>query len=713
MSFRNWSRLDFSAFRHYLEHSSLFAPADWENLSVSDLASLYTDTLGAFLDKLLPFKTSRFPLRPSNLWFNEECHDLKRNIRRLERYLNCCVFPSSDLLRQLTVQRSEYRHLLRIKRSEFWRSRFSSQHRSPRSFWQSVDELMGRCRPPPTHNISSTDFQDFFLTKINNVRHQTSVADPPIFLPAKNDCRLLTFRRVSETDVFHLLLRLPDKYSKSDPIPTSILKCCADLLTPFLTFLFNRSLLTGSFPSAWKRAFVSPIPKKFSSNDHDPSNYRPISHMCTLSKMLEKSASLQLLKHVNDHHLLPQCQSAYRKHFSCETAVLKVASDMLKSFDEGKVGLMAFLDLSSAFDCVEHSTLIRRLHLSYGLSDTCLKWFRCFLEGREMAVSHISTTSFKPVLSGVPQGSVLGPILFSLYVSDIVPLAHAHSLSVHLFADDIIIYGSACTSSMSSLSSSISQCFDEVGQWLKSNGLLLNSDKSNVMWCSSLRRRLTVFPPVILDNSPVSPVNKVKYLGVVLDSNFTFHDNINLTTRSCFSLLRRIRSIRNCLTTSMLSNLINSLVFSRLDYCISIHSGLPANALWKLQRVLHASARLLHGIGRSEHISAVIRDQGWLPIPQRIDLRLACLTFKCLNDSAPDYLSEQLNKVASVVGRHHLRSAAAGVLAVPRVRCRTLGGRSFRASATSAWNRLPSDIRKSSPSFTNFRYCVKSFLLSL
>ena len=164
----------------------------------------------------------------------------------------------------------------------------------------------------------------------------------------------------------------------------------------------------------------------------------------------------------------------------------------------------------------------------------------------------------------------------------------------------------------------------------------------------------------------------------------------------------------------LIAKLITSLVFSRLDYCLSLHSGLPASTLWKLQRVLHASARVLRGMERSEHISPVLQDLGWLSIPRRIDLRLARLTFLCLKDSAPAYLSEQLCEVASMFGRSHLRSAASGLLAVPRVRCRTLGGRAFGASATAVWFRLPCAITRSLPSSLRlFKSSVKNFLQSL
>ena len=421
--------------------------------------------------------------------------------------------------------------------------------------------------------------------------------------------------------------------------------------------------------------------------------------------------SSQVHHHVNKHRLLPSLQSAYRPHFSSETAVLKILSDILSCFDNGKVCLLAFLDLTSAFDCVDHDILSQRLHVSCGFRGSVLKWFTSFLSNRTMAVSHVSRTRFVPVTSGVPQGSVLGPLLFSLYTADIVTVVHNHGLNVHLFADDVVIYGSTSPNDTNSLSTRLSACLDNLKAWLKSNRLMLNPRKTKVMWCHSSRRRLNTSSPVRVDDTFLPLDHCVRYLGVILDPNLSLAANVSKTTSSCFAMLRRIRSLRRSLTRPLLVTMINALVLSRLNYCISAHAGLPASTLWRLQRVLHASARLVLGAGRHEHVTPLLHELHWLPIQKRIDMRLGTLAYLCRTGRAPTYLSDELVEVTSLPGRRRLRSATAGLLtASRRARYATLGGRAFGAVSSQVWNRLPHSVT-SATSVCDFNKRFKKFLL--
>ena len=552
---------------------------------------------------------------------------------------------------------------------------------------------MGRGAPPLPSSVSADDFPDFFQSKIESVRQRTAYTTSPLFAAATDECSLSDFQPVSQTDVLRLLRQSSDKHSPVDPIPTCFLKKCADLLCPFLVHLFNLSLSTGCFPRNWKKANISPILKKASLNVNDPSSYRPISKLPFLAKLLERIVSYQLQAHVSNYNLLPPQQSAYRPHFSCETAVLKITSDILSALDDGKISLLAFLDLSSAFDCVDHTILSECLHTSFGVSGPPLDWFDSFLHGREVRVSLPSSSSpFVSLQSGVPQGSVLGPLLFSLYTCSIVPLVHDHSLHVHLFADDILIYGSASVKESLGLSSHVSRCLDDVRVHLSSLRLVLNPDKTKIMWCQSPRCRTPIDSSLTFNGMSLTPERTVKYLGVILDPHLSFSSNVTRTSCVCFSMLRRVRSVKSCLPRPLLLSLISSLVLSRLDYCISVHAGLPFSTLWRLQRVLHASARLVFGANRSDHIQPLLRALSWPSVPNRVDLRLASLVFLCRSQLAPSYLSDEIRQVNTLPGRACLRSAASAQMCIPRVRRKTFGGRAFRVTAPRAWNRLPPEL---------------------
>ena len=689
-SFRPWSRLDLSHFRQMLIDSPLCDPLIWPILDINELANLYVDVITNILDHLIPWKTIRLAQRPSDPWFDEECRVAKRCVRKLERQCQRAA-SSDDQITLWRAKRRDYRCLVRRKRASYWQSKVQSDHGSPRSLWQTFDALMGRGRPAVPSSVSAEDFLSFFLSKSSCALRESSSAPPPVFPQPSSSCSLTNFQDVSVSCISYHIRRLPNKHSSVDPLPNSVLKKCTDLLSFYISELFNRSVSTGEFPSSWKNAMISPILKKDCSDIHNVSSYRPISQFPVLSKVLERIVSSQIMSFMNDNELLPSVQSAYRQHHSTETAILKVVSDVLLSMDKGNVSLLSFLDLSSAFDCVSHDILLQRLRMSSGFTDTVLEWFSSYLCNRKISVSHLSKTPLVPLLSGVPQGSVLGPILFLVYIADLVSVVHEHDFNVHLFADDILIYRDSPPRSAENLARQMSSCIDHVNQWLHSNRLIVNVNKSNLMWCFS--PRLT-FPfssnPICVGDHLVTPVSSVRYLGVILDSHLSFRPNVSKTIASCFSMLRRIRSVRRSLTHSSSVTLISSLAVSRLDYCIAAHFGLPSVTLSRLKRVLHACVRLVFQADRYAHVTPLLAKLGWLPIEERINTRIATLAFQCRVGTAPAYLISELTNVASLSGRRSLRSSATNALVLPRTRRPTFGGRSFAVAAPRVWNSLPS-----------------------
>ena len=255
--------------------------------------------------------------------------------------------------------------------------------------------------------------------------------------------------------------------------------------------------------------------------------------------------------------------------------------DILLAVDRGDLAVLTLLDLSAAFDTVDPAILLRRLDVSYGLGGSVHCWFSSYLSGRTQHVRCGSTRSVPTiVLFGVPQGSVLGPILFLLYTADLIRLVESHGLSPHMYADDTQVYGSCRPDATAQLQARVSSCIADVATWMRSNRLQLNTAKTEVIWCASTRcQHQLPTTPLIVGSDAVVPVRSVRDLGIHLDSDLTMRTHIAKTISGCFAVLRQIRSIRRSITRPVLQSLVAALVLSKLDYGCAVLAGLPNEQL--------------------------------------------------------------------------------------------------------------------------------------
>jgi hypothetical protein len=354
--------------------------------------------------------------------------------------------------------------------------------------------------------------------------------------------------------------------------------------------------------------------------------------------------------------------------------------------------VLVLLDYTAAFDAVDHDILLDILRVSFGISGVVLDWIRSFLSERVQEI-RVGSSASEPVSLrfGVPQGSVLGPLLYIIYTADIIQVFESHGFKVHLYADDSQLYIHLELVNVRAILQSTETCLHEVKQWSSSRRLLLNAGKTEFM-IMDRSGKVQLTPDefsICFGGATLKMMDVARSLGVMMDSRLTMKPFISRTSRSCFYQLRRIRQIRSCLSDSCAKTVTVALVLSRLDYCSSVLAGLPSTSLKPLTSALSTAARVVTGSSSRCHVTPLFRELHWLPVQARIQYKLCLMMY---NITAPVYLAEMTTPCSSLQSRQSLRSASSGRYIVPTTKLK-FGERSFAVAGPTAWNALPDAVR--------------------
>ena len=518
----------------------------------------------------------------------------------------------------------------------------------------------------------------------------------------------LTLTPVTLEQLKKVLFSMPNKNSSIEgDVPIKILKTSFCVVGRYLLRIVNTSIVTETVPEGWKRAEVLPLYKR--NDPSDPANFRPITIVSVICKIIEKVVHIQVSRYLSEQRLFSIDQHGFVANHSTATALVTMTDEILKGMDRSEVSLLALLDLSRCFDVVDHNILLEKLRLLQIRTG----WFESYLHGHTQRVRIGDTLSEPlPVTIGCFQGSILGSLLFNILSNDIacyIPSSvNGFRVTLIRYADDTQIAITGPRDKFHEMQNAMENVLDILSNWFLQNGMMVNPTKTELIVCGDRRQivQLDGSSKVRFMDEDVFPSERVKNLGVIMDRNLSWELHAKHVANKCFGILIGILHAKHLLPASVLPRIIDALVLSHIRYCVQVFGGSGKNVLHELQKVVNFAARVIAGRRKHDHVSDVIKELGWLNVPKLVVYFDLCMMHKILLSNMPIGLREQLSFNHESIAR---RTRQSEHLSLVRPR-NNHGKRSFIYRASKLYNEHAIDHQLQRLSMATFKRSIRKML---
>ena len=621
-------------------------------------------------------------------WFSKDLQELiKEKSKRLKLYWLDGFFTDLKIVKSLS---NKIIHLKRKLKRTYYRDKVDEYSGEPKKMWQILKELtQTETRPQYTEpefinqNIAN-HFNNYFATVGTKIQKKLNVEE-------KEKTNIYTekfeFKMEEEPTIIKLIDRIrADVAVGSDNISARLLKDSKHTIAKTLTQLVNLSYKKSIFPKCMKHAIVRPIHKKDSTEE--PSNYRPLSILSVLSKIFERSAGDQFIKYLEENNLLSETQHAYRKGHSTHTCLSDILNHVYEENDKGNLVGIASLDLSKAFDSICHSHLIEKLR-EFGLGNGSLSWCDSYLKERTQKTKFKKYTSNEEtVTAGVPQGSILGPILFICFTNALA--RNLPNCKIVSYADDTQILVSAKTTKQ--IKKSLEKLICSAQSWYTQNSLLNNASKTEVMVISRKKQTEKLYINVTEEGKKkiLNAKKSIKVLGIHIDDELNWNKQTNEVNRKAKYAVRNLSRVNHLLPTQAGLLLYNSLVASHLNYVDTVWAGCGSKNKRKLQRTQNMAVKSILGMRKHQSSTEALKKAGLIPLDEKRKVHEGVYAYKALKGKLPAAITRQYQQQQS---RMNHRSADKKILTIPKHKTEHYKNSPFYRTITT-WNSIPHSIKE-------------------
>lgn len=689
---------------------------NWNN-SITDvniLAKNLINTIIGCLDTICPITEIVLPTKyADNKWITE---DILRVMRERDNaYEAARIENSNDNWNVYKEKRNKVTSMIRKQKQNYYEQKIDNCKNDSKLMWKTLKQITKEKNQSTPKYIKfnneeiynesdiAENFNVYFIESISDIIQNIQKYNEYEMKDIGGENKLYEFKQIEMSQLRQIVTGLPNKMG-SDGISAQIIKTSFQAIGNRFLNVINSSLQTGVFPTIWKSSVVTPVPKII--NTVLSEQHRPINSLPICEKILELVVKEQLTCHCEANNILIPMQSGFREAHSCESALQCIIGDWMNEIDYDNIIVAVFLDFKRAFETIDRCLLLSKLK-NIGICGKALQWFTSYLSDRcQKTKVGTNVSSEKETIYGVPQGSVLGPVLFIIFINDIIE--SVTNCKIHLFADDTMLYISG--KNINELVNRMNDDLKNVYMWLCDNNLKVNIDKCKWMVIGKKYKLNDIIDNNIIkiNNETIEKVSEIKYLGVILDEQLRFKSNVDYIVKKISKKTNFLRRISKDVSVFTRLTIYKSIVAPHFEYCSTLLLYLNNNELQVLQKLQNKAMRVILQCTRYTPINNMLQILNFMNVRQRILLRTLQYVYKIKNFTLPNYLC---NKVMYVGDIHDYETRGRNDLYVERHHS-LIAGKSLFCKGFKEYNNLPSGI-KNSKSFKQFTCSCVTYIRSL